>query len=71
MFKFSIKAAELTQSEGRLAQLELIVPMATVVGAVSRWGRGLPHQKVVIDPFQRSDRGSKINNYFGCKIKDA
>lgn len=60
LFHFSIKAVKLTQSKGRLAQLELVVVMAAVVGAVSRGGRRLPHQQIVIDPFQRSGGRVKL-----------
>lgn len=50
---FSTKALALTQSKGRLAELELVV-MAAVVGAVGRGGGRLPHQQIIIDPWRQT-----------------
>lgn len=56
------RLGKLTQAKGRLAQLELIVVMAAVFGAVSG-GRGrLPHQQVVVDPAgERREKRIHVN----------
>lgn len=49
---------KLTQSKGRLAELELVVTMAAVVWTVSRGGRrgrGFPHQQIIVDPYGERD----------------